>query len=181
MISANEKIIVRVNNEQKDFVRIGDVSFQMALSYEKNYRERSPVVAEVLNGNDVLKSGDIILCHHNLFYLPSPFHLWDDLFSIKYNSTIFAKINNTGDLIPMGGNMLCDRIYKEGNEMIPPELREKCTDKVLITDSGDSDFKKGDIVFTRPHSYYEIVYTINGAINRIHKCHKDMVCGVLVE
>lgn len=179
MKAANNKIIVRVKNDQKDLMQIGDVLVQMALSYEKNYRERSPVIAEVVSGNEFVKSGDILLCHHNLFYLPSPFHLYDDLFSISWNSTIFAKIGSRGTLIPISGNMFCDRIDIETEFPLPPELCEKYTDKVVVIDGGETGYKNGDILFTRPYSYYEIVYTINGVQKRVHKCHKDMVCGIL--
>nr|MBP7835122.1 hypothetical protein [Candidatus Saccharibacteria bacterium] len=72
MIPTNNRIIVRVNLLQKSEMVIGGVLLKTASSFDTNYREKSPVIAEVVDGNGILKRGDIIVCHHNHFYSPSP-------------------------------------------------------------------------------------------------------------
>lgn len=179
MIGANGKILVKVDLEQKSTTVINGVEIIMASKYDNNYREKSPVLAEVIVGNGIVVNGDILLCHHNLFYLPSPHHLYDNVFSIKTGSTIFAKIDKAGCLIPLYGNVLCDRIEKKTEIPLPPEQIEKHTDKVVVTNGHGTAFKNGDILLTRPHSYYEIVYMYDGVERRVHKCNTEMVCGVV--
>lgn len=179
MIGANGKILVKVDLDQKNTTIINGVEIIMASKYDNNYREKSPVLAEVVIGDSVVSAGDILLCHHNLFYLPSPHHLYDNFYSIKSGNTIFAKINNNGDPIPLYGNVLCDRIEKKTEIPLPPEQIEKHIDKVIVTNGTGTLFKNGDILLTRPHSYYEIVYMYNGVEKRVHKCNTEMVCGIV--
>lgn len=180
MESRNKKILVRVNHNQKSFFKIGDAEVMSANNYESNYREKSPTIAEVVNGNGVLNSGDVIICHHNLYYLPSPYHLYGEYFSIPFSKVIFARLNKDQSLTPVCGNILCDRVVKDFYLPLPPDKQEKYIDRVICTNPGDTDFKVGDLLFTRPHSYYEIVYVINGVKHKVHKCDSEMVCAVLV-
>lgn len=180
MQAANDKIIVRVNLEQKDSIEINGIKLQSATKYESNYREKSPVIAEVVSGNGSnIFDGDALLCHHNLFYLPSPHYLYDKLYSIKVGSTIFAKILNDGSLLPICGNMLCDRVEKQYQFEVPVENKEKYIDRVMVKNPGYTPYKQGQLLFTRPYSYYEIVYVHNGVEKRIHKCHESMIVGYL--
>lgn len=180
MTGANGKIIVKSNPDQKSFFSIGDVSLFSATKYDSNYREKSPVLAEVITGNGIVNSGDVIICHHNLFYLPSPHHLYDDFFSIKCNQTIFGKIDQHGDITPLYGNILCDRVKIEIDIPLPPEKKEMYIDKVVVTHPGNTMFKKGQMLFTRPYSFYEIVYVHNGIERRVHKCDSKMVCAMCI-
>lgn len=179
MNPVNGKIIVKCDNEQKSSIRIGDVEFKTAMGYETNYREKSPVICEVVDGNEFVKEGQVLLVHHNTFYLPSPYHLGDDLFSIPFAKTLFAIINTDGSLAPICENILCDRVNIPSILPVPPELQEKYIDRVKVIDGGWTNYKPNDLLFTRPHSYYEIVYHLNGEEKRIHKCHSEMICGVV--
>jgi hypothetical protein len=179
MKPANNKIIVRVDNNQKQSFMIGGVEVQSASKYETNYREKSPVIAEVVDGNEQVFKGDILLCHHNLFYLPSPYHLGDGLFAIPYSNVLFAKIQAGGSLLPICGNLLCERVDIETDFELPVEDRQQCINKVIVTDGGYTPYKKGQLLFTRPYSYYEIVYIYNGKEIRVFRCSQDNVCGFL--
>ena len=105
MIPVNGKIICRVDMAQKSSIKIGDIEVRMAMDYESNHRIKSPVIAVVVDGNSVLKKDDIIICHHNHFYHPSPYFLQDDLYSIPFNHTIFGVIDENGGLNPVCGNV----------------------------------------------------------------------------
>lgn len=180
MQPVNGKIIVEVNPNQKDFIKLGDIVFQSALRYEINYKEKSPSIATVIEGNEIIREGDIILTHHNLFYLPSPYHLFGNLFSIPANAkTIFIKILGDGSLLPILGNMICKEIEVESTLEIPPELKKFHKNRYEVIDAGYTRYKKGDIVFTRPSTGYEIVYNINSVERRVLKVNSEMVCGVL--
>lgn len=176
----NNKILVKVNNNQKNFFKIGEAEVMSATNYEKNYRERSPVIAEVVNGNGVVEPGDFIICHHNLFYLPSPFHLYSDYFSIPFTKVIFAKLNKDESLTPLCGNILCERVDIQTILPLPTDQKQQYIDRVVCLNPGTTDFKIGQLLFTRPHSYYEIVYVLNGVKHKIHKCDSEMVCGVII-
>jgi hypothetical protein len=178
MIPANDRIIVRVNMAQKSHMMIGGVVFQTAMKYEVNYRERSPVVAEVVNGNSVVKDGDVILSHHNHFYGKSPYFLMDDLFSIPFAKTIFAVLRPDGTLKPVCGNILGVRVDVETSIPVAVEYRKKHTNRIRVTLGGSTKYRDGDLIFTRPYAPYDIVYIVDKVERRITKVSEDMVVGV---
>jgi hypothetical protein len=179
MTPTNNKILVRVDLEQKDTIIIAGREISTARNFETNYREKSPVVAEVIEGNQILKGGDVILCHHNIIYKDSPFHLTEDLFSIPEGPTIFAKVHEDGSLRPLYGNILCEQVPKEYSIGIPPELQEKHLNRVKVIDGSSSEYEENTLLFTRPYAFYEIVYSINNNQSRVFKVHESQVCGLL--
>lgn len=181
MIPVNNKILVRVNLKQKDTMLVGGVELKTATSFDDNYRERSPVVAEVVTGNIFLKSGDIIICHHNHFYSPSPYYLQDDLFSIPFNKTVFAKVNKKGKLSPICGNMIGQRVPVKTELELPPEHQQKYIDRLFITDRGWTSYKNGTTILCRPNAPYDIVFNFNGVEKRVTKVPEDQVVGILLK
>lgn len=179
MRTVNNRILVRVNINQKDEMLVGGVLIKTALSFDANYRERSPVIAEVVEGNNVLKQGDIIVCHHNHFYAPSPYYLQDDLYSIPFNKTIFAKVSKSGNLTAICGNVLGDRVTIKEDLLLPPEFRKSYVDRLLVTDKGWTTYKNGTTVICRPNAPYDIVYNWGGVEKRKTKLDSDMICGFL--
>lgn len=179
MQATNGKILVRVNLDQKGQMLINGVLFKLTPLFEKNYRERSPVLATVVNGNQFLEKDDIIICHHNTFYLPSPFHLEDDLFSIPYDKIVFAKLNSKGAISPLNGNIICERILVDNRPEIPIEYRKTFIDRAMVLDAGWGPYKKGQIIFHRLNAGYDIVYNLDGVEKRVTKVHESMVCGFL--
>jgi hypothetical protein len=164
--------------KQKDSFTLGGVTVSTAMRYEVNYREKSPVVACVVDGNEVVKPNDILLCHHNLFYPPSPFLLQDDLFSIPFSKVIFARIEPDGHITPLCGNILCQRIVVETTLPLPPEQQKTHITKSTVVDAGMLKFRPGTTIFHRPNSGYDIVYIWQSIEKRITKVHIDQVCGM---
>lgn len=179
MIATNNRVLVKVDMEQKTSMMIGGVKFAMATKYETNYREKSPVIAQVVNANDRLNKGDFLLCHHNHFHHPSPYYLQDDLYSIPANHTIFAILHPSGELSPVYGNVLAAKVEVESLLPVPAESRDFHKDRGLILDGGWTDFKPGDLVFTRPSAIYEIVYIWGATEERICKINSEMICAVV--
>ena len=175
----NNRIIVQVNMEQKNSMIVGGVLLHTALKFEVNYREKSPVIAKVVEGNKYLNKGDILICHHNHFYPPSPYFLEDDLYSIPFNKTIFAKINSEGKITPICGNILGERIPIKTEFEVPSESRKKYIDRILVTHKGWSKHKQGQIILCKPNAPYDIVYNFGGIEKRITKVSEDMVLGYL--
>lgn len=177
--TVNGKIMVSVNMKQKDEMKIGDITIKMGLKFDNNYREKSPVIAKVERGNGYLKPGELIICHHNHFYHPSPYFLYDIYYSIPVNHTIFAIIHEDGSLTPTYGNLLGDRIDIESTVLLPVDQRKKYTDRIIITQSSNTQYWPTQTVFTRPSAPYDIVYNFGGVIKRVTKVNSEMVCGVL--
>lgn len=181
MITAtNKKVIVRADLNQKATFILNGIEVTSALLFETNFREKSPVIAQVVSGNEVLNKGDIILCHHNTFYEPSPYYLYDDLFSIPTSgSLIFCKLDDNGCLLPIYGNMMCSKMDVETELYLPISQREQYSDRVIIEDAGYCNYKKGDLLFTRPYAAYQIVYNWEGNQNRVYKVPEEQICGIL--
>lgn len=179
MIPTNGKVLLRCDVKQKSSINIGGLEFSTAIKFENNYREKSPVIATVVGGNELLSDGDVLLCHHNLFYLPSPYHLEGDLFSIPFSKVLFAKIFRDGSLRPICGNLLCNRMPEKHTFDLPPSQQKFLISQYEVVDAGWTKYKKGDIIFTRPHSGYEVVYILDGIEHRQIKVDSDMICGIL--
>lgn len=178
MNAANNKILVRCDESQKNYCKIGGVLFKMALNYNPNYRERSPVIAEVIETKGEFGYGDMILAHHNHFYQPSPYWLQDDLFSIPCNKTIFAIIQSDGSLKPVCGNILGEQFYQKHELELPPDMRKKYNDRI-VCNQDTLKYKKQQLIFTRPYAPYEIVYTFNDIEHRVVKVDNEMVVGYI--
>lgn len=184
MIAANDKILVSVDLKQKSHISVDGNIFSLALEFETNYREKSPVVATIEQDHELFKKGDIIVAHHNLFLLPSPHHLGDCLYSIPVNKIIFAKLDkNTGDLTPVCTNIFGERVSRDtvsdGNMVLTEEGKIKYHDRVIVTKSSIPKYKKGTIILSRPHACYDIVYVWNKQEKRVTKISEDMVIGYL--
>lgn len=180
MKPVNNKILVRVNMRQKDSMTVGGITVKLATQFDTNYRERSPVVCEVVKGNGFVIAGDILLCHHNTFYTPSPFYLHDDLFSIPFTKIVFAKVGVDGNLAPLCGNIICERMIIETFLPLPPEQQKPYIDRALVKDGSGTPYKAGQLIFHRPHASYEIVYIWQGIEKRVVKVPEEQVCGVLI-
>lgn len=179
MKSVNNKIIVRVDLDQKNSMKIGEVVLSTAIKFDLNYREKSPVIAEVVSGNEWFKKRDLLIFHHNHFYSPSPYFLQDDLYAVPFNKTILAKINKDGTLSAVCGNILGQRISIENNLSIPIEHQKKYVDRLLVTDAGWTEYKKGQTVIHRLNAGYDIVYNLNGEEKRVTKLDSEQICGIL--
>jgi hypothetical protein len=164
---------------QKNTLQIAGMTMKIANLYQTNHREKEPVLAEVVKGNKIIVPNRVIICHHNHFAPPSPYLLYDDIFSIPYNKTIFGILYSDGNIRPLCGNILCDRVWEDSAIELPPEQHKQHLDRVIVTNPGDTQYKAGQLLFTRPYAFYEIVYNIDGKEFRVHKIHEDNVVGML--
>ena len=179
METPNGKILVRSNLSQKDKIVINGVEFKTAGLFDSNYREKSPTIAEVVNGNKFVKSGDIIVCHHNTFYEPSPYYLEEDLFSIPFDKIVFGTLDENGNISPLNGNIICQRIPIDNRPEIPIQYRKTFIDRAEVLDGRWTDYKKGQTIIHRLNAGYDIVYNFNGTEKRVTKVHESQVVGIL--
>lgn len=172
-------IIVRVDLEQKGTIKLGDQTFVKVPKFNTNYRDKSPVIAFVEHGNEIIAAGTTILTHHNIFQGDSIFFLEDNLYSIPVNSSIFATVDNEGDLHSIHGNIIVERVAKkEGILETPASYRKNYNDRVIVIADGEG-FKKGDQVLTCTMADYEIVYNWEGIEKRVIKVAKRDIVAVL--
>lgn len=150
-----------------------------ALLFENNYREKSPTVGVIVRGNEFLKEGDVALFHHNHFYQPSPYWIGSDLFSVPFNKTVFGVLSEDGEIEPMCGNMICERMPVEYTMPVPVEQQKTHVDRALVIDPGDEPYEPGQIIFHRPSAGYDIVYNWLGEERRRTKVHEGMIIGVV--
>lgn len=179
MTPTNGKILVEANLDQKSEMVINGVRLKTALIFDKNYREKSPTIAKVITGNRFLEQGDIILCHHNTFYEPSPFSLGDGLFSIPYQNIVFGKLSSAGFIHPLNGNIICKRIPIDNRPEIPIQYRKTYIDRAEVLDARWTPYKKGQILLHRPNAGYDIVYNLEGIEHRVTKVHESQIVGIL--
>ncbi len=177
--TANDKILVEVDYSQKKEADIGGVKMQLSKQFSSNRRESNPVVCRVITGNKHIKDGEYLLVHHNRFVENSPHHLGENLYSLEYNRSIFAKILEDGSVRQMCGNIVVDRIYSDNSKILPDSLRKHNPHKFLVKQDGHG-LKSGQFVFCYKFSDYEIVYVFSGKEHRIVKVYKDDIVGKLI-
>lgn len=181
MIPTHNKIIVRVNQSQKDAVIIGEMSFKTANLFESNYRIKSPTIAQVVEGNNIVKAGQIILCHHNLIFKTSPHFIGDDLFSLPFNNTLFATVQANGEIEPICGNIIVKKIEIPTFLPVPDDQIKHYINRYEVVNKGDTKYSPGAIVLTRPHAGYDIIYNTNGIQKSITKVNSAMICGFVTK
>lgn len=177
--AANNKIIVRVDPNQKNEIRIGNLTMTAALLFENNYREKSPTIGVVVQGNDFIVDGEVALFHHNHFHMPSPYHIEGDLFSVPFNKTLFGILDEDGNIAPMCGNVLCQRVPIEYEMPVSMDERKTYIDRAIIISNNHPEYKFGQLIFHRPHAGYDIVYNWFGEERRRTKVHEDMIVGFM--
>lgn len=171
-------IIVSCNINQKDEVSISGNLFMTGKKYNENFRERNPVVAYVIGGNETIPSGKFIVCNYSFFDLESPYKVEENIYSIPISEEIYAFVDDNGDLIPVCGNVLIERIMKENLIEIPEELKKEQVNKGIVSRETKM-FHKGQTIFFLPYSNYEIVYQWNGEERRAIKIHENEITGYL--
>ena len=179
MISANNKIIVSVNFEQKNKVSMGSSEMLLAKHYSHNRRESMPVICQVVDGNDKCPRGTFLLVHHNRFSENSPHSLGENLYSLAYNESIFARLDEDGNAHGLCGNIIVDYVYPESAILLPAHLKKPHKFKYKVL-SGGFGYKKGQTIFAYDFADYEIVYVFNGEEKRVVKLKSSDIVGKMI-
>lgn len=179
MISANEKIIVSVNFAQKNKITVGNSEMLLAKQYSHNRRESMPVICKVVYGNGKIKDGTFLLVHHNRFSENSPHSLGDNLYSLTYNESIFARLDAQGNAHGLCGNVIVDYLYPEYSIPVPAHLKQPHKFKYKVLSNGFG-YKKGQLIFAYDFANYEIVYVFNGQQKRVVKIKSSDIVGKMI-
>lgn len=178
MMALSNRVLVQVNMEQKDYADFAGTKLFLANTYNPNHREKNPVVALVVRGENEIKDGEFIIVHHNHFSDPSPFEIGGGIYSIPYNDTIFAIIDKDGNPQSVCGNIIAERIEEDEIIGIANPKRRHFHDRVRVISDGFSH-KVGDEVFTLPFSDYEVVYNWNGQEKRFIRVFNQNIVAIV--
>ncbi len=180
MKPTERRIIVYCDLEQKGTILVAGKSFHCVPKFATNYREKSPVVAVVKDGNGKIPNETIIIAHYTYFYGDSHYALGDGLFSIPFSENIFCTIDNQGNAHSIGGNIIAQRVEKKlpGDLRQPPANYKNYKDRLIILSDGEG-FTAGQMVFTIPLSDHEIVYHWEGQERRVIKVLAADITAIL--
>lgn len=178
MLAPQGHIIVKVDHNQKDVAKICGNVLKTGKDYNENFRERNPVIAEVVDGFGEITKGSFIVCNYNYFDLDSPLQLTDDLYAIPVNEEIFAIVKENGTLKPIQGNVLVERVTKDTPLLIPEELKQPHNSRGIIL-TNTKGYTKGQFIFWLPMADYEICYYWNGEEKTAIKIHESEIVGYI--
>ncbi len=179
MTPCNQKVLVEVDYDQKAKVSLNGNSLLLAKEFSQNRRESNPTLCKVINGNGNVPDGTLLLVHHNRFTENSPHHLGGNQYSLAWNSSVFARLDEEGNAIGLCENILVEHIYDNDSPLIPDHLKVPNKHKYRVIGNGFG-FKKGQIVFCYELSNYEIIYVFNGTERRVTKVIKSDIVGKIV-
>ena len=177
MKALKNTLLVSINPNEKSEVFIGGSAMLSGKQYSDNFREKTPVVAKVLQNSTPFKEGQYIITNYTHFDIESPYLVEDNIYAIPNDELILAIIDDEGDLIPVNGNIICENVKIKTSLELPEDLIKEHDDRGNVI-RGTSGYKKGDFIFWLPFSNYEIVYTWKGIEKRAIKVYKDEVVGI---
>lgn len=174
MRTLSKRILVEVNMDQK----LWNDGLMTAKEYQGNYRERQPVMCKVIQGNEMVKRGLILLAHHNFFNENSPYRVVGNTYAINTNEYIFARLDVIGNAHSMFGNIIAERIEipdPEGLE-VPEQYKKFYPDRVRVISDG-CGFVVGQLLFIVKFADYEIVYNWQGSERKVIRVKRSDIVG----
>jgi len=178
MLAKMGSVLVRVDLFQTDEAVINGNFIKTGKRYNDNFREKNPCIGYIEDGYGELPTGSWAIFNYNHFDYSSPYRLSENLFSVPLDEEVLAIIDKDGDLIPVCGNVLCERIGIETLIDVPDDFKKNYDDRGIVV-KGTSGYKKGQFVIWMPMSDYEICYMWNGEERRKIKVHLSEIVGIL--
>ncbi len=170
MTPLRDRILIESLLDQKQAFYFADgMKFHLVPNrhlYEQNSRETMPVVAKVLQaGAGVPESiiGQYVVLHHNTVFDPE-FHIQAhegiSQSVIPYDKWVMGWIDEKGDLQPLNGNIICERIPEHIDSVfeVPEAARKTCVNLMKVLRSSSPEAKEGHAIIVYKHSDYEVVY-----------------------
>jgi hypothetical protein len=177
MIPVENKILVSVDVNQKAKINANGSELFISKEFSNNRRESNPIICKVEHGNKKVLRETFLLVHHNRFVEGSPHHVEDNIYSLAWNESIFAKLDENGEAHSVCDNIIVDYVFDE-NELVPEQLKKPNKNKYKVRQRGFG-FKENQIVFAYPFANYEIIYVWKGVEKRVLKLKKsDIVAKI---
>lgn len=153
--------------------------------YNENDREAAPNICNVIavgEGIEDIQVGDNIIVHHNMVKNDASHIEKKDgyvIFSMPYSNLIYAKIDDDGNLTPVSGTIIAERIQaKKLSQFDYTEKTEPMKFKVVSVPDNYTDVQANQNVLCYKMSDYEIVYHHKGTEHRAIRILQDDILGV---
>jgi len=186
-------LIIRAFNEQKESheVTMADgskVNLFLGRKYSENDRESNPNVCDIISVGDGIEDlfvGDKIIVHHNVVKNEAT-HLGRKdgytTLSVPYNHLIYAKIKEDGEIVPLKGTIIAERIArKKLSEFDITECTEPMKFKVVSVPDGYNDVLPSQNILCYKLSDYEVIYHYNNRECKAIRILQDDIIGVFTD
>lgn len=178
MLAAKGSIIVRCDQNQKVEIKVNGESIYTGRRYSRNFREKNPVIAYVIDGLGDIKKDSWVLCNYTYMEDGSPYQISDDLFALPLDEEIYGTIDEWGNAHNVFGNIFVERVPIYSSIPVPEDLQKYHYNQGIVA-KGGYGFLKGDYLLWLPMSDLEMIYMWNGVERRVIKVYKDEVCGII--
>jgi hypothetical protein len=168
MQPTKNNIIVSVQMSQREETMVGNTLLQTGSRYSENFRLKSPAVAEVIEGCGEIEAGMTIICNYNHFSEGSPYLLYDNVFSIPVDILIVGRLDESGNLIAMNGNIIVEELENPSKLELPADYKmQKVNHGFVAQDAGE--YKKGDEILWFNYSNYKVLWNYLGEERSVTK------------
>lgn len=160
--------IVTADLEQKEWKEVGGVKLKMVNAFNRDNRQTRPTIGKILWASEgsQFKVGDEIICRHFTFedsdgnrqhFIEDP--VYGKLFMVNNYNLMFA-IDDSGELIPREGVLLCKPVYgkfKHTDLEVAPEYEGRRRDiaEIVKVWDGCKTYKVGQYVMLKLGGDYE--------------------------
>lgn len=183
------KIILRFDLSQKETLQYGTLKLYIPNrgGLSENARESWATLAICVHGGKTdLKEGDLVVLVHTILDNPA---CWierkDDIITLTIpadgSETIYGKVGEKGEIIPMFGHLVCKRIDESNLSeiIITPDAYKKVEPNkgIVVAASTNSQYHEGQTVLYHQYSDYELCYNINGEERKAIMVKSEDVVG----
>ncbi len=191
MKARKNNLIVKAFIEQKESHEIQmpdgtSINIFLGRKYNENSREANPTVCDVISigeGISDISYGDKIIVHHNTITNEAVHIEKKDGYitlNVPYNNLIYAKIDTEGNLIPLKGSIIAERIPKDKLSAFDiTEGSDPMKFKVVSVPEGYDDVKPNNKILCYKLSDYEMVYHYNNKEHRAVRILHEDILGVV--
>lgn len=173
------RILLEFDLDQKDSMVFGTLKLYLPnkADVNENMREGYPTVATVLHGGETeLQKGDTIVLEHTCLENTGQWveHIGSHVITsipIDSDITIYGKLDENGDVVPLFNNYVCKRIEEceRSSIIITPDVYKKVQSNKgnVIAVPPNNDIELGSTVIYYKYSDYELVYFVNGVERKV--------------
>lgn len=193
MKPTRNNILIKIQLDQKETIKHGTLTLYAPFrqQYNPNAREGNPVLAEVIAENKdypELKKGDMLVLDHATVENKARYIISDATtatMSIEVDRWIFGKLDDSGALQPLFGNLVAKRISEvpASSIIITPDAYKKTDDHRMIVLSAAPGVKilPGQTVLCFKCSDYECVFYVNNEERRVIVIFEEDAVSILKE
>ena len=185
-----DKIILKYDKEQKETLLFGSLKLYIPNRglLNENGRIGFPTVAEVVHpGKTSFKKGDLAVLVHTVLdnpaiYIETKGSIVTLTLPADGSVTIYGKLGDKGEVIPMFKHLVCRRIDEapKSEIIITPDTYKKSEPhkSIVISAASDSKYHAGQTILYYKYSDYELCYSVNGEDKTAIMVKSEDIVGV---